>query len=184
MRPAGYLYKRIAAAAPAVTVPGAVDVYSVSDCINDDFAAYIDYWRHNGYGLFDSPSIMQELASQHGLSLGGMTLFYYEAYEQQLDRHEQRVSAHADPSFITAVIPPASSRLEGFDVVTVWAGNGPEHSPLSCNDLAAELPVNAHCLFATFDEALRALEDGRFKDGEPGPWRIFAVYTVSESVAR
>lgn len=180
MIPAGYLYKRIVAAAPAVTVPGVIDVYSVSNCVNDDFARYVDFWRHNGFWLFDSPSVMQQLAAEHRLSLDGLTLCYYEVYEQRFDLEGRWVTFAADPSFDTAVVPPDAPTLVGFDVVTSWAGGAPEHSPLSCNDLAAELPVNEHCLFATLDEAIRALQDGRFKDGEPGPWQIFAVYTVAE----
>ena len=184
MTPAGYLYKRIVQAAPAVTVPGVVDVFSVSNCVNDDFADYIDFWKHNGFWLFDSPSIMQELAAERRLSLDGLTLCYYEAYEQQLDLDGRWVTFVADPSFVTAVVPPDAPSLVGFDVVTTWAGGAAEHSPLSCNNLAAELSVNEHCLFVTLDEAIHALTEGRFKDGEPGPWRILAVHTVAEPAVR
>jgi hypothetical protein len=63
-------------------------------------------------------------------------------------------------------------------VVTFWAGNAPEHSPLSCNSIAEDVPTNSHCLLATFEEAETALNKGVFEDGEPGPYRIFAVYSV------
>jgi hypothetical protein len=69
-------------------------------------------------------------------------------------------------------------RLEGFDVVTFWAGNAPECSPLSCNSLAEKLPTNTHCLLASFEEARMRLEDGTLLSGEAGPYRIFAVYSV------
>ena len=45
------------------------------------------------------------------------------------------------------------------------------------------MSVNTHCLFETFDQAKVALDQERFKEGEPGPYRIFAVYTVEEGVA-
>jgi Tn3 transposase DDE domain len=60
-------------------------------------------------------------------------------------------------SFETNIVPPSLKRLEGFDVITFFAGNSPECSPLSCNSLAEELPTNHHCLFATFDEAEKHL---------------------------
>ena len=62
--------------------------------------------------------------------------------------------------------------------MTFSAGSSPECSPLSCNGVAKELPTNAHCLFAGFEEAEAALSRGAFKDSEPGPYRIFAVYSV------
>jgi len=68
--------------------------------------------------------------------------------------------------------------LEGFDVVTFTAGNLPEHSPLSCNGLAENLPTNSHCLFDMFAEAETSLNSGRFEECEPGPYRIFAVFSV------
>ncbi|HEX4005253.1 MAG TPA: hypothetical protein VHX60_03695 [Acidobacteriaceae bacterium] len=72
--------------------------------------------------------------------------------------------------------------LEGFDVVTLWPENSsqPGHSPLSCNELCEEIPVNSHCLLGSFDEAKSAMERGAFAQGEPGPHRIFAVYSVDE----
>jgi hypothetical protein len=49
-----------------------VDIFSVSACISEDFADYhIQYWKHNGYWLFDSPEIIRKLApSVRFLSMG------------------------------------------------------------------------------------------------------------------
>ena len=33
-------------------VQGVADVYSVSGCISENFADYIEYWKHNGHWLF------------------------------------------------------------------------------------------------------------------------------------
>jgi hypothetical protein len=38
-------------------VDGIADEYSVSGCINEDIADYIEYWKHNGHWLFDSSEI-------------------------------------------------------------------------------------------------------------------------------
>jgi hypothetical protein len=59
-----------------------VDIFSVSACISEDFADYrIQYWKHNGYWLFDSPEIIRKLATERAIPLDGTSLFFYEAYE-------------------------------------------------------------------------------------------------------
>ena len=78
----------------------------------------------------------------------------------------------------TDVAVPAEKRLEGFDLVMFYARNAPECSPLSCNSMAKEIPTNKHCLMGTVEEAKAALESGKLSEAEPGPYRIFAVYSV------
>ena len=155
-----------------------VDVYSVSNCVNDDFADYIDYWKHNGYWLFDSPTIIQELAQENSIPLSGTSLFYYEVYEMEFDG-QNWASCAAEPSLLTNVFVPLEKTLAGFDVVTFFAKNAPECSPLSCNDMAKEIPTNEHCLFVSFDQAYETVTNGAFNQAEPGPYRIFAVYSVA-----
>jgi hypothetical protein len=84
----------------------------------------------------------------------------------------------AEPSIPTNVIPPQGKVLEGFDVVTFYAKNAPEHSPLSCNGVAKEIRTNQHCLLESFAEAHDRLNKGAFKNADAGPYRIFAVYSV------
>jgi hypothetical protein len=89
-----------------------------------------------------------------------------------------RIRAGAMASDHVAI--PKIKQLEGFDVVSFSLQNSPECSPLSCS-LAQIIPVNRHCLLATFEEAVTALEAGLFDQSEPGPFRFFAVYTVPRS---
>ena len=152
------------------------DIYSVSSHVNDDFADYIYYWKHNGYWLFDSPEIIRSVAQENSIELKGTSLFYYEAHEMEFDGESWQAYA---PEFPTNVTPPSERKLEGFDVVTFYARNAPECSPLSCNGMAEELRTNAHCLFASFDEAYTNVNNGAFNNSEPGPYRIFAVYSVA-----
>ena len=153
------------------------DVYSLSGCVNSDFADYINLWKHNGYWLFDSPEIIRSLATENSISLNETLLFYYEVYEMEFDG-DSWVPFKTDPSFTTDVVSPLTKKLEGFDVVTFFAKNAPECSPLSCNYLAQELHTNQHCLFDSFEDAYANLSNGAFKDAEPGPYRIFAVYSI------
>jgi hypothetical protein len=181
MVPAGYLAKRIQKP-KGLDIGHVVDVYSVSDHVNDNFADYVDYWKHNGYWLFDSPEIIRSVARENSIQLGGTSLFYYEVHEMEFDGQNWR-SYQAEPSFPTNVIPPAERILEGFDVVTFFAKSSPECSPLSCNGMANEIHTNEHCLLFSFDDAYTKISSGAFNQAEPGPYRIFAVYSVDWPIA-
>jgi hypothetical protein len=177
MIPAGYMAKRVVKRPDWLKAEQVVDVYSVSGCISENFTDYIQHWKHNGHWLFDSPEIIRPVAEKDGVPLEGTQLFYYEVYEQEFDG-ESWQHFGADPSFSTSVVIPETKQLAGFDVVTFYARSSPECSPLSCNSLADELPANSHCLLDSFKEAKRRLDEGGFTRSEPGPYRIFAVYTV------
>jgi hypothetical protein len=82
MIPVGYMAKRVAKPPGWGDPPNIVDVYSVSNCVNDDFADFVNYWKHNGYWFFDRPEIISDLAEDNNIDLGGTKLFFYELYEQ------------------------------------------------------------------------------------------------------
>src|SRR5689334_7744741 len=153
--------KRVRVHPDWLAVDRVVDVYSVSGCVSSDFTDWASDWRHNGYWLFDSPEIIQAVATRHEVDLTAMTLFYYEVYEHQFDedRH-QWTPVVAEPSFATQVVPPSARTLEGYDVVTFSVGTRAECSPLSCSRLAAEIETNAHCLLPTLERARELLEAG------------------------
>jgi len=180
MIPAGYMSKKVLVRPSWLDVETVDDIYSVSGCISDPFAYYINYWKHNGYWFFNSPSDIKRLAKEENLDLTATTLFYYEVYEKEFDEESREWSVFApEPSIPTHVQKPTDAQLVGYDVTSFSAGTSPECSPLSCNSVAKELAVNRHCLFDTFDQAFQALEGGRFNDSEPGPFRIFAVYRIT-----
>jgi hypothetical protein len=144
------------------------------------FADYIKYWKHNGWWLFNSATDIEDLCRRESINVSGNTLFYYEVFEKQFTAETKAwLPFSPEVSFPTCVRPPANATLIGYDVTTFSVGTSPECSPLSCNSLAEDIPVNRHCLFDTFDQAVSALEAGRFDNSEPGPFRIFAVYTVA-----
>jgi len=176
---AGYMAKRIVSRPEWIEAGQVEDIYSVSSHVNDDFADYINYWKHNGYWLFDSPGIIESLAKERNLSLVGLRMFYYEAYELEFDENTGEWKPFfSEPSFATNVTKPKAMNLEGFDIVTFSVHTSPECSPLSCNSLAKEIKTNRHCLLDSFEEAKRLLETHEMPFGEPGPYRIFAVYSV------
>lgn len=174
----GYLAKKVAQRPDWLNAPEVKDIYSVSNCISDHFMDYIKFWRHNGYWLFDNPEIIQALASENSVSLQDLTFFYYEVYEQEFDQGTKQWQNFAPEDFPTNVIPPTQRRFQGYDVVTFSVGTNPECSPLSCNHLASKIKTNSHCLVGSLEEAKKSLESGDFDQSEPGPFRIFAVYTI------
>lgn len=179
MIPAGYMAKRICRRPDWLKAERVNDIYSVSSCVSSDFADYINFWKHNGYWLFDCPEAILDLAIERNLDLEGTLLFYYEIYEFEFDQdHHSWTSVSAEPAFGIDVTQPLEKQLEGYDVVTFWVRSSPECSPLSCNSFASEVETNEHCLLSSLEEAKQLLEAGKFKDGEPGPYRIFAVYSV------
>ncbi len=169
--------KRIARKPEWLRAPQVIDIYSVGSCVNDDFADYVDYWKHNGYWLFDSPKVIRNLAAENAIDLEGTSLFYYETYKLESDGAGWRpfTPSHGIP---VNVVKPPKPRLEGFDLVSFYCGNAPECCPLSCNSLAERIQTNSHCLNESFKEAERLLDRGEISGCEPGPYRILAVYSV------
>ena len=175
MIPAGYMAKHVREKPDSLKASQVKNIYSVSPCISENFADYISLWKHNGYWLFDSPEIILAGSRENSIDVTPTTLFYYEVYELEFDGKGWNTFA---PNFPVNVTPPARKNLEGFDVVTFFARSSPECSPLSCNSLADQIPTNAHCLLASFEIAERSLSDEAFDDSEPGPYRIFSVYSL------
>jgi hypothetical protein len=177
--PAGYMAKRVSLRPDWLKAERVEDIYSVSHCISQNFADYINYWKHNGYWFFDSPQIIQQLAQEQLIDLTGTNLFYYEVYRLEFEDDQGQWTPFESEAFTTRIEETRAKILEGYDVVTFSAGTTPECSPLSCNALATEVETNSHCLLTSLEQARDLLEQGRFKNSEPGPYRIFAVYSVA-----
>lgn len=160
------------------------EVCSVSSCVNDDVVDLQKVWRHNRYGVASNPSLLSSMALEIGTDVRGATLFYYEVYEEELESdgwtfepaNWRPLSPLPSVSADTEVLrpPPLGAKLIGYDVVV--SNDFLEHSPLSCNGVAAHVPVNQSCLFDTFQAAKDAIDAGAFGGGcEDGIYRIFSV---------
>jgi hypothetical protein len=177
MVPAGYMAKRVVARPDWLPAERVSSIYSVSGCVSKHFADYINFWKHNGYWLFNSPDVIIEVARENNIDLSGTVLFFYEVYELQFDSGKW---THFEPesTFPTDASLPDAKAFEGYDVVNFTAQTSPECSPLSCNALAAEVETNTRCLLKSFEQTRTLLENGTFNHSEPGPYRIFGVYSV------
>ena len=102
MIPVAYMAKKVQPRPEWLKAEQVLDVYSVSNCISKDFADYIKYWKHNGYWFFDSPDIIQQLAQEHSIDLGGTSLFYYEVYELEfMEDENQWEEFQPEPAYTT-----------------------------------------------------------------------------------
>jgi hypothetical protein len=189
MIPAGYLLKHVVPPPSwLVSSPSHIkEVCSVSSCVNDTVVDPRESWQHNSFGLANSPDLLRALPALNDVDPTGAELFFYSSYEMELQSDGWEFDPGAwrprtpDGSATAAdeVAVPDMSRLLllGYDVVAIDYGNF--HSPLSCNSIASEIPVNTYCLIDRFEEAKVAIDSGRFGGGcEPGEYTIFAVHRV------
>jgi hypothetical protein len=87
MTPAGYLLKRVVSPPGwlSVNTSHVVDVCSVADCVNEDVVNVQEAWKHNGFGVANNPDVLEALVESSSSDVSGAKLFYYSAYEQELD---------------------------------------------------------------------------------------------------
>ena len=141
------------------------EICSVSTCLNAPPAGWIHRWLHNELGFFNTRADARAVGP-------GLALFAYRLWPFRFA--EGRLEALAVPHL--AVEPLSADFVSlGFDAVSKSASSFFECSPLSCNTMAAEIPVNRFCLVDSRPEAAALAE--RFSRGnqEPGPYHVLEV---------
>ena len=151
------------------------EICSASDCIGRTDWDWINEWRHNAAWVFDSPELAWSVVPQQlreSCDIYAFCLFPV--------RYELGSRASAAIPDVKPVPMDSSFTKLGYDLVSSTTGNCFEHSPLSCNGLAAEVPTNRYCLLDTAEEAFAlapTLEvPGQPMRGEPGPYHIVEVW--------
>ena len=171
LRLAGYFPKRTVPR-PAFLdgAPTVIDICSVSSCISHAPTDWIDHWLHNELGFFDSPDIAGQVIPP---SEEGFTIFCYRLGTVRFS--EGRAEVWTWPEIDPETRP--GYRSFGFDVIgkSDLGSIGFEHSPLSCNSMAAEYPVNAHCLLDDLAIAVAAAEQFSIEQPEPGMYYVAEV---------
>ena len=191
----GYLPKRIVdltGDVHAPRYPGVDEICSVSECFSKSPPDWVDCWLHNtDTWLFDGPGpawwVVPEVERErHRLYAYRLlpTLFHESGKETGLTLPE-----------IKAVPIPASFIRIGYDAVvhlteylrqarrligeTEDEPDSPLSfgcSPLSCNYMAEEYPVNRYCLVDDPDTALAMARDFASGNCEPGPYCVVEVW--------
>ena len=166
----GYFPKKTAKRPEWLEVPHVEEVCSVSDCISSGPDGWIDHWTHNAFWAYDSPDAAWSVvpANQADFDLYAWRIFPV----RFTDEHDEPLEL---PHLDVAPLPPTFIRL-GFDAVSRHLDSTFECSPLSCNSMAQEIPVNRFCLVETESEAFRVAREFARTEPEPGPYFLIEVW--------
>jgi len=170
---AGFFMKRIEQAPEGMRLPGVREICSVSNCISSAPGNWIELWLHNDWGWFNR--VADALSVVRAEHLKDFRLFAYRVHPNKFTADGQ-VSIVLPEDVRPEAIGQEFRRL-GFDTVnkTMDSVLGFECSPLSCNAMAEEIPVNEYCLFATLDEAIAAAGRFALEQPEPGDYYVIEV---------
>jgi hypothetical protein len=164
---AGY-FPKITARPEGFQAPAhVVEVCSVSSHVNKGPDGWIDRWLHNDLFLFKTPEDARVAAGEEA---GRFEIFAYRVLAIRFadgQRHEW------PPGPLDVAPLPAGYESIGFDAVSRSAGPAFECSPLSCNYLSNEIPVNRYCLVDTLAEAVALAV--RFSEEKPEPGDYYVV---------
>ena len=184
----GYLPKRLTAATGAGRAPqypGVDEICCVTDCCGSEPpAGWIDHWRHNlDTWLFDTPEAARSVVPAAGRER--YRLYAYRLLPILFHDSGHR-SEHPLPRQLTAVPIPKQFRRIGYDAVQRHLGTtdagvtiAPAFgcSPLSCNGMAEEYPVNRYCLIDDLETAVAMAGDFAAGTCEPGPYCVIEIWT-------
>jgi len=145
-----------------------VEICSVSNCINAAPEGWVDLWRHNELGFYDTEDLTLEVACS---SPGDFEVFAYRLFPLVFDNGRQL--AFKVP--VSPLQPEAGFKLIGHDVVSRSSSPFFECSPLSCNYAAEEFAVNSWCLIENIEDAEGACRKISAGNYEPGLYYLFEV---------
>jgi hypothetical protein len=160
---------------------GVVEVCSASDCLAKPPPGWEQRWDFNRAGCYTTAA--EALATVPVDERAQYVTFAY-----WFVAATGRPADPFDSSFppLPAGSGPSDFEVLGYDVVEVSVVSsvpprlpGFGHSPLSCNLLAREVPVNRYCLVDDRDDALRLAELFNVEQPEPGTY--FAVLVARAS---
>lgn len=179
----GYTAKRVEKRPDWLKAAGVEEICSLSNCISGGVPDAIEHWSHNSLLLYDDEPALDRIL-QHEPDPRAYTLFAYKLMslsfgpksEAAIEMGDLPDRAGSRP--IPAAVPVDYEKL-GYDCVqTEWhisvAGFG--CSPLSCNGLALEIPVNRYCLIDTIDDAIAAARTVAREQPEPGVYYVVEVW--------
>jgi hypothetical protein len=144
-------------------------ICSVSDCFSSGPDDWINQWKHNDLGLFDSEEIALSVV---GANSNKFDMYAYKIYPFEFDTgktydFDVPLTVDCDLKFF---------RFLGYDAVNRSTGSNFECSALSCNHGAQDFVVNKYCLFNDFEKAYESTVEISKGGYEPGPWYLVEVY--------
>ena len=166
----GYFPKNVVPGPDGPQIPGVFEICSVSECLSRGPEGWVAHWLHNELGWYDSPELARKVipaitAAFEVFGYGLATTFYESGRQLPLI-----VKSSAAPLLET------EWASLGFDVVGRSQTSFFECSPLSCNGMASEIPVNRHCLLDHPESALAVADRFSREEPEPGSYYIVQVW--------
>jgi len=163
--------------------PQVVQLCNAGNCDGLRPENWVDAWRHNELGLYDSLPLAWSVVPEP--ERAGFQIFAYRIFPIVI--HKGRQQETQLPVVNAEPLPPDWERL-GFDPVT-FHGLIPEehqhlrcfgHSPLSpfCNGRCSDIPVNRFCLLDDADEGWKRTIEFSSGGGEPEPYVLAEVWWV------
>ncbi len=166
---AGYFPKQMARRDDWLKAPSVREIWSVSECLSKGPSDWIDHWRHNDRGLFDTEQLAESVVPADRRH--EFTIVAYRLWDRMLDDGVE-VPLHM---LVRPVPGPYKEFVSvGFDSVALFQ-NSFACSPLSCNRGAEQFAVNERCLFLTFDAAVAGAVEFSRGNWEPGPYGVVEV---------
>lgn len=150
-------------------------ICSVSDCFSSGPNDWINQWKHNDLGLYDSEEIALSLV---GKDSHRFDIYAYKIYPVEFDNGK---AYDFDVPF-SVKDNLKLYRFLGFDAVNRSTRSYFECSALSCNHGAQYFSVNKYCLFNDLEKAYKATQEISKGGYEPGPWYLVEVY-IKEGTA-
>ncbi|MBI4587146.1 MAG: hypothetical protein HY717_24300 [Planctomycetes bacterium] len=133
----GYFPKETATPQGLYVPPTVKEICSVSDCLTKGPSGWIDRWKHNDLGFYNTPEIAKEIA---GADASRFSIFAYRLLPKRFTHGA--IEPMEIPSLAVSPLPTGWVSL-GFDVVSKSISLFFECSPLSCNGMCDEVEVQS-----------------------------------------
>jgi hypothetical protein len=154
---------------------GVTEIGSVSECIRSGPEGWIDLWKHNELGFYDSEDVVLTVIKGHE---DQYTIFAYKlylvCYEDGETKTGGKMIARANQLNVTENLK--GYQFIGFDVASCSLSDFFECSALSCNNAFEEYEVNEYCLLSDPALARRAHKEISAGNYEPGEQYLLEVY--------
>jgi hypothetical protein len=159
----------------------AAEICSLSECLCKAPPGWEKRWDFNDACCYNSEA--EALATIPPGDENKYQLFAYRMLPIEFGKTERRMLALPD-EFGLKPLRPIAPELDlddyqsvGYDIAggplsALWGFN---HSPLSCNGMSSEVPVNRFWLIDDLESALRVADDFARTEPEPGPYYVYEV---------
>jgi hypothetical protein len=165
----GYFAKRRTPTPAFLDAPDVIEICSVSPCIALPPDGWIEHWTHNDWFVYNSPDEARRVTTND--LEGEFAIYAYRLLPVAFDDDVQPLEITVSPTPLTEEF----ERL-GFDVASRDMTPMFECSPLSCNGMAANVPVNEYCLLSSLEEAKKFARRCAKEQPEPGTYFVIEVW--------